>query len=118
MLFEIPEEVKEYVSAKKEYLKPIVILNMVRDVIEEMLAYNIPKKAILEDINRELGTDINYYTFVSFVRKLDSANFQRRKTNKFNTGGSVKSNNFNSKQDSAKNGAGFNPFKALEGLQS
>ena len=94
MLFEIPQEIKEYVSANKEYLKPIVILNMVKDIIEEMLAYDIPKKTILEHINRELETNINYYTFVSFARKLDSANI-KRKTNKFNTSSSVKTNSFN-----------------------
>ena len=73
MLFEIDKEIKEYISKEKDFLKPSVILSLIKDTIEEMLAYNIPKKTILNKINKELGTDINYYTFVSFVRKLKTS---------------------------------------------
>ena len=70
-MFVIPEEIKEFVQAEKEYIRPVVVLNMVKDVIVEMLAYNIPKKYILEKINRELGLNRHFALKINifFMRK-------------------------------------------------
>jgi hypothetical protein len=78
-MFVIPNEIKEFVQAEKEYIRPVIVLNMLKDIIVDMLAYNIPKKYILEKINRELGLNINYYTFVSFVKKISPETIKRRK---------------------------------------
>ncbi|EDM23802.1 hypothetical protein [Caminibacter mediatlanticus] len=110
MLFEIRKEIKEYIKKEKDFLKPSIILNLVKDVIKEMLAYNIPKKTILDKLNKELGTNINYYTFVSFVRKLNKI-----KTNKFNTTTQTKKQTF-LKEQQIKKDETFNPWEMLKNI--
>jgi len=68
-MFTINDDVKTFVQNEKGNLKPAVILNLINDTITQMLAYNLPKSYILSFINRELGTDINYQTFNSYLKK-------------------------------------------------
>ena len=68
-MFAINDDVKTFIQNEKENLKPVVILNLVSDTITQMLSYNLPKSYILSFINKELGTDINYQTFNSYLKK-------------------------------------------------
>ncbi len=68
-MFKINDDVKTFVQNEKGNLKPVVILNLINDTITQMLAYNLPKSYVLSFINRELGTDINYQTFNSYLKK-------------------------------------------------
>jgi len=68
-MFVINDDVKAFVQNEKGNLRPKVILNLVSDTITQMLAYNLPKSYVLSFINRELGTDINYQTFNSYLKK-------------------------------------------------
>jgi len=68
-MFKINDDVKAFVQNEKGNLRPKVILNLISDTITQMLAYNLPKSYILNYINKELGTDINYQTFNSYIKK-------------------------------------------------
>ena len=69
-MFEIKKDIKEFIKREKENLKPRVILNLVKDTITQMLSYNLPKSYILNFLNTQLETNINYQTFNSYIRKL------------------------------------------------
>ena len=77
-MFEIDKKIKEFIKKERENLKPVVILNMIRPTIEQMLDYDLPKKYILDYINRELKTNLNYRTFMSFLKKMKN---EKRKNN-------------------------------------
>jgi len=116
----IKDEILEYIKKRKNKLKTSEILRILLDYIEESLNIGLNKKTILDDINENLGTDIKYDAFYSFLRRNGLLNIKRDSVRPTaNKSGSLKSNNFqNNKSDSAKNFGGFNPFKALEGLQT
>ena len=117
----IKDEILEYIEKRKNKLKTSEILRILLDYIEESLNIGLNKKTILDDINENLGTDIKYDAFYSFLRRNGLLNIKRDSVRPTaNKSGPLKSNNFNTgtKQDSAKNSGGFNPFKALEGLQT
>jgi len=68
-MFTINNDVKAFVQNEKGNLRPKVILNLINDTITQMLSYNLPKSYILNYINKELGTNINYQTFNSYLKK-------------------------------------------------
>jgi len=67
-MFEIKEEIKEFVAKQKDNLRPLVILRLVEDVIQTMLSLQLPKAYILQYINNELNVNINYQTFISYIK--------------------------------------------------
>ena len=95
-MFKIRDEIKEFVKENKDNMKPHVILNLVKDTIIEMLSYDLQKAYILNYINKELNTNINYQTFNSYIKKLKQThNIHIKNTNK-----TLKSNTKNIKSDS------------------
>ena len=77
-MFEIEKELKEFIRKEKENLRPASILNLVKDTIIEMLNFNLPKTYILNYLNKELNTNINYQTFNSFIKKINLNNSKRK----------------------------------------
>ena len=85
-MFKINDDVKAFVQNEKGNLRPKVILNLISDTITQMLAYNLPKSYILNYINKELGTDINYQTFNSYIKKNKGLRANKRPAVKKQTG--------------------------------
>jgi len=65
----LPPEIVKHIKERKNFIKPKIILALTRDTIKPYLKNNYPKKYILDLINKDLGMQIPYTTFVSWLKK-------------------------------------------------
>jgi hypothetical protein len=62
-------EVIKHIKERKDFITPKIIFGLIRNEIAPYLKNNYPKKYILDLINKDLGTQIPYQTFLSWIRK-------------------------------------------------
>ena len=68
-IFTIDNNLKIIIQQKKDKFKTRDILNILEKYIQKLLEIKMTKKFILDEINEQLDLNINYQTFISFLKK-------------------------------------------------